>query len=81
MQNRFCENFSIFYREITVRQSLSNTLKSPQAVRPAVRLVYLLKKDPLTGVSELAVCRSWNRCSGIIYKIHKKATVFESIFK
>ena len=40
-----------------MRQSLSNTVKSLQAVSPAVRLVTLLKKDPLTGVSELAVCR------------------------
>ena len=41
-----------------MRQSLSNTVKSLQAVSPAVRSVNLLKKDPLTGVSELAVCRS-----------------------
>ena len=39
-------------------KSLSNTVKSLQAVSPAVRIVTLLKKDPLTGVSELAVCRS-----------------------
>ena len=40
-----------------MRQSLSNTVKSLQAVSPAVRLVTLLKTDSLTGVSELAVCR------------------------
>ena len=40
---------------MTVRQSLSNTVKSLQAVNQAVRLVTLLKKDPLTGVSQLAV--------------------------
>ena len=38
-----------------MRQSLSNTVKILQEVSPAVRLVTLLKKDPLTGVSELAV--------------------------
>ena len=39
------------HRDTPVRKTLSNTVKSIQAVRPAT----LLKKDPLTGVSELAV--------------------------
>ena len=37
-----------------MRQSLSNTVKSLQAVSIAT----LLKKEPLTAVSEIAVCRS-----------------------
>ena len=41
-------------REIPVRQSLSNTVKSFHAVR----LATFLKKDLLSGVSEQAVCRS-----------------------
>ena len=36
-----------------MRQCLSNAAKSLQAVRPAT----VLKKDPLTDVSELAICR------------------------
>ena len=51
------KKFLKIYREITVRQSLSNTIKTLQAVSPAIRLVTLLKKDPLTGVSELAIYR------------------------
>ena len=39
---------------MAVRQSLSNTVKSIQAVR----LATLLMKDPLTGISEPAICRS-----------------------
>ena len=46
--------FFKIHREIPVRQSFSNTVKSLQDVR----LATLLKKDPLTGVSGLAVCRS-----------------------
>ena len=49
---------SKIYKEVNVPLSLSNTVKSFQAVNQAVRLVTLLKKDPLTGFSELAVCRS-----------------------
>ena len=52
------KKFLKIYRDITVRQSLSNTVKSLQVVSPAVRLVTLFKKDPLTDVPGLAVCRS-----------------------
>ena len=41
-----------------MRQSPSNTAKNLQAVSQAVRLATLLKKDTLTGVSELVTCRS-----------------------
>ena len=46
--------FLKIHREIPMRQSLSNTVKSFHAVR----LATFLKKDLLTGVSEQAVCRS-----------------------
>ena len=49
----FPKNFSKF-TEITVRQSLSNTVKILQAMK----LATLLKKDSVLGVSELGVCRS-----------------------
>ena len=42
------------HREIPVRQSLSKTVNSLQAVRFAT----LLKRNPHTGVLEPAVCRS-----------------------
>ena len=45
--------FLRIHQEIPVRQSLSNTLSLP-----AVMFATLLKKDPVTGVSELAISRS-----------------------
>ena len=53
LQNSFPKNFSKF-TEKYLCESLSNTVKSFHAVR----LATFLKKDPLTGVSEQAVCRS-----------------------
>ena len=53
LQNSFPKNLSKF-TEKYLCGSLSNTAKSFHAVR----LATFLKKDPLTGVSEQAVCRS-----------------------
>ena len=47
----FSKNLSL---SNTVKDLLSNTVKDLQAVRFAT----LLKKDPRTGVSEPAVCKS-----------------------
>ena len=46
LQKSFPKNFLKIHREIPVRQSLSNNVKSFHGVR----LATLLKKDPLTGV-------------------------------
>ena len=65
-----------------MRQSFSNTVKSLQAVSPAVRLVTLLKKDPITGVSELAVSRSSRKYMFLNNSQNsQESTVFESLFK
>ena len=61
-----------------MRQSLSNTIKSLQAVRIAA---LLKKKKPLLFLSQLFVDPLENRCSWIIHKILRKAPVFESLFK
>ena len=53
LRNIFPKNFSKF-TEKCLCESLSNTVKSFHAAR----LATFLKKDPLTGVSEQAVCRS-----------------------
>ena len=53
LQNSFSKNFSKF-REIPVRQYLSNTVKSFNALR----LATFSQKDLLAGASEQAVCRS-----------------------
>ena len=52
LQNSFPKNFTKF-TEKYLCESLSNTVKSFNAVR----LATFLKKDPLIGVSEQAVCR------------------------
>ena len=44
----------ISIKEISILQSISNTVKGLQTVR----LATLLKRDPRTGVSESAVLRS-----------------------
>ena len=75
------QKFLKIYREITVRQSLSNTVKSLQAVSPAVKPVTLLQKDSLVFQSYPFVDPLENECSWITQKIHKKVTVFESLFK
>ena len=46
LQKSFPKNLLKIHREIPVRRSLSNNVKSFQGVR----LATLLKKDPLTGV-------------------------------
>ena len=46
LQKIFPKNFLKIHRELPVRQSLSNNVKS----FVGVRLATLLKKDPLTGV-------------------------------
>ena len=53
LQNSFPKNFSKF-TEKYLCESLSNVVKSFHAVR----LEAFWKKDPLTGVSEQAICRS-----------------------
>ena len=52
LQKSFPKNFLKIHREIPVRRSLSNNVKSFHGVR----LATLLKKDPLTGVWDQAVC-------------------------
>ena len=46
--------FLKIHREIPVRQSLSNIVKSFHPIR----FTTFLKKDPITGVSKQAICRS-----------------------
>ena len=46
--------FHKIHTEIPVLESLSNIIKG----LPAIRLWTLLKRDPRTGVSEPALCRS-----------------------
>ena len=52
LQKSFPKNVLKIHREIPVRRSLSNNVKSFHGVR----LATLLKKDPLTGVWDQAVC-------------------------
>ena len=54
LQKSFPKIFTKIHREIPVLESLSNTVKCFQAVR----LATLLRRDPGTGASEPAVCRS-----------------------
>ena len=70
--------FLKIHREIPVQQSLSNTVKNFHALR----LATLLKKPPSLGFeSKPFVDPLENMCSWIIYKTHRKAHEFESLFK
>ena len=57
LQKSFPKIFTKIHREIPVLESLSNTVKCFQAVRFAT-CNYYPGRDPGTGASEPAVCRS-----------------------
>ena len=59
-------------------KSLSNTAKSFHAVRFAT---FFKERPPHWFQSKPFVDPLKNRCSWIIYKIHRKALVFDSLFK
>ena len=53
LQKSFPKNFLKIHREIPMQRSLSDNAKSFHGVS----LATLLKKDPLTGILDQAVCR------------------------
>ena len=75
LQESFPKYFLKIHREIPVQWSLSNNVKSFQGVFKRKTPSLVLEIKPFVDTL------GENRCSWIIYKIHRKAPEFESLFK